>query len=146
VPRQILFALLLMLNHSLLLGASQAAYIPDELHPFGSAFPHEHLHAHAHETDHHHHEHGHSPDGHEQDDHALAESQPADSQPAFTTADAPDHDHDTAHSHGVHVPLNCDLPFSLTIALDTAPSDPPASRQHLHAGLAYAPPVPPPNV
>ncbi len=142
MSRQILFALLLMLNHSLLFGASQAAYIPDELHPFGSAFPHEHLHEHGHDD----HDHGH---GHDHDDHAHNMDQPLstpDSPHVFDTAMAPDHDHDTTHSHGAHVPLNCDLPFSLSFALNTAHTEPPASSQHMHAGLAFAPPVPPPNV
>jgi len=141
VSRQILFALLLMLNHSLLFGMNQAAYIPDAQHPFGSAFPHEHLHEHGY--DHHDHDHGLNLDDHAHEAHQNLDT--PDLQQQFDTAIAPDHDHDTAHSHGVHFPLNCDLPFSLTFALDTAHSEPPASCQHMHAGLACAPPVPPPN-
>ncbi len=124
---KILLGLLLILNHSLMFGVSQAAHIPDEDHPYGQALEYEH-----------HHQHGDAVANHNQHDHADEPLPLADSLIG-------DEDHEHSHKHGVHVHLNCDLPYSLSFSIDPAATLRPAFFQSLHQGLAYAPPVPPPN-
>ncbi|OGT73778.1 MAG: hypothetical protein A3H44_02695 [Gammaproteobacteria bacterium RIFCSPLOWO2_02_FULL_57_10] len=122
-----MFALLLMLNHSLMFGVMEAAALPDEDHPFGQAVPHEHLHDHNHQVID---EHSH---GHDSGEH----------QRAVTGSD--DHSQEHHHSHGVHVQLNCDLPYSLNFNLPKPGCDALTDYHVTHQSLTYAPPVPPPN-
>ncbi len=150
VSLKVLLALLLMLNHSLLFGVSQAAYIPDEDHPYGYAYQHEHLHEHPEVTPHeglfdaphadHDVEINEDPRHHEHDEH------PADNAAeSLATLNDTDHEHEFHHTHSAHIPLNCDLPFTLSFTLLNPDGATPASHQYLHLNLAYAPPVPPPN-
>lgn len=143
MSRKIVLALLLILNHSLLYGVSQAAYIPDAEHPYGHAYQHEHLHVHLYDHepalepelkkshDHDHHAHDVAPLDLNTDNHSE-----------FTGAE---NHHESQHTHGVHIQLNCDLPFTLSLTLLNLCDAHPAGHQHEHASLAFAPPVPPPN-
>lgn len=54
-------------------------------------------------------------------------------------------DHDT-QPHGLHIHLNIDLPSNPDFAFPRAGSQQLAASTSSHQNLAYAPPVPPPNV
>lgn len=129
--KKILFALLLMLNHSLMFGAVQAASLPDEDHPFGKAIPHDHLHHH----DHH--------DHHEMNEHAPSHDE-SHHQTNSAASDDEHHDHHH-HSHGMHAQLNCDLPCSRDLNLQKRCCEALTYYHVTHQSLTYSPPVPPPN-
>lgn len=127
--RNILIVMLLVLNHSFIFGVTEAAWLPDEDHPFGQAVQHEHRHHHAHEqVDEHSHKHGHD----------------AEQQQFLSSAIDEDHD-EHHHEHATHVQLNCDLPCSLNLIIQKHGSDALTAWHVSHQSLTYAPPVPPPQ-
>jgi hypothetical protein len=118
VYTKVLIALLLILNHSVMLGSMEAEEIPNAEHPYGQTFEHEHLH---------HHSHG-------DDDHDT---------PGVSVGH---HDeHDPHHEHGAHVHLNLDLPQTIGLDFQRQRSHVLASYQLPHQSQTYSPPVPPPN-
>lgn len=118
--RKVILALMLVFHYSLAFGAIESAAMPDELHPFGKAVPHDHLHQHLHDD---HHEVG---DGHE----------PEDSTKDF---------HEHQHEHGINIQLNVDI-ASLTALNFYKPDTPSITPYQLgHSSLSYVPAVPPPN-
>ena len=65
--------------------------------------------------------------------------------PAGHSVDDGHESHEQHHKHGMHVHLNCDLPYTLSFEFETPGSESFDARQFLHPSLAYSPPVPPPN-
>jgi hypothetical protein len=117
------------MHYSLAFGAIEAASMPDELHPFGKAIPHDHLHDHLHQHGHdHHHDHDQT-----NDHYGTA--------PQDTSVEL----HDHQHNHSISMQLNMDVP--VTFAFDFHNPDPHPATPYLdgHNSLSYAPAVPPPN-
>ena len=134
MTRNFVIVMLLVLNHSFMFGVSEAAWLPDEDHPFGQAAPHEHLHHHAHDRedalDDKRQSHKHSHGG----DHQQTGS--------LTMDDDPQEHH---HEHATHVQLNCDLSCSLSLVIQKHLSNALTDYHVAHQSLTWAPPVPPPN-
>ena len=121
--KKFFLALMLVFNHSLMFGVTEAAHIPDEDHPYGLA---EHAHQHSHE-------------------HATGDAHELSQDTAVGMDLAADNEHEHQHKHGVHVHLNCELPYSLNFELKNLRSQIPAVSKSLHQSQSYSPPVPPPN-
>lgn len=126
VFNKIILAIILILNHSFLFGAIQAAEMPDECHPFGHSMPADHSrlmtpeqHAQLHQYD--------------TDPHAAENC---------LTHHV---DHDGHHEHGMHIHLSLSLPetIDITVARQQSLALPPYLLAHKN--LSYIPPVPPPT-
>ena len=126
-----ILALLLILNHSVMVGAMEAEEIPDEAHPYGQTFKHEHLHHHA----------------HQHDDHDIAALTDLELSDQETHTAVPEHhnDQEPHHEHGVHVHLNMDVPQTVHLDLQRRGSEALTSYQRVHQSQTWSPPVPPPN-
>ncbi|MBU2098120.1 MAG: hypothetical protein KKD00_05120 [Gammaproteobacteria bacterium] len=128
--KKLILAFILLFNHSLMFGVTEAAHIPDEEHPRGYAY-------HA------------GVDQHEHDidvlhvlDHALQHI----SAQVNASDDAANHaGHDHHHKHGTHIHLNCELPYSLHFDFQLSGSQVPCAHLITHQSQLYSPPVPPPN-
>ncbi|MCB1664677.1 MAG: hypothetical protein KDI28_02815 [Pseudomonadales bacterium] len=123
MTRKIVFALLLILNHSLLLGEIQAAEMPDSEHPFGHESPLDHLVEFSLEE---HLLHEHHVDGGEHDCEQVHPS------------------HQDHHEHGMHIHLSLALADSLLLDSVPAPRAPQVPYLLTHKNQTYTPPVPPP--
>lgn len=121
--RKILFAFILILNHSLLMGQIQAAEMPDEEHPFGHESP-VHIHDHAHP---------------EQVTHSHENFQ--------SQSDYEEHlnMHDEQHQHGMHIHLSLALPDALVVDAQKQSLTSLPIYGFAHQNQTYAPPIPPPN-
>lgn len=127
VNRKFVLAFILLLNHSLLFGATQSAHIPDVDHPLGYAF-------HLDETQ------DCPPHLGELADSDTHADSDADTHPA--SHGHPGHDH---HNHGVHIHLSTGLPYSISLSFDNAGNDQVAAWQPAYGSMSYSPPVPSPN-
>jgi hypothetical protein len=129
--RKIFLALVLIFNHSLMFGVTEAAHIPDENHPYGAAkYSYEHSHAHSHAHVH---------------EHAAGNAHQLTHDTADDSDLAADTEHEHHHKHGVHIHLSCELPYSLNFELKSLGSQILAFSESLHQTPSYSPPVPPPN-
>ncbi|MDO9476792.1 MAG: hypothetical protein Q7L07_08765 [Pseudohongiella sp.] len=123
--RKVVLALILVMHYSLAFGAIEAAAMPDELHPFGKAIPHDHLHQHVH-------------DHHDDLEHAHDHHSPA--QP-----DGGIEFHEHQHNHSISIQLNMDVPVTFAFDFHNTEPHPATPYRNGHRSLSYAPAVPPPN-
>ncbi len=123
---KIIFAIILVMNHSLLFGAIQAAEMPDECHPFGHNTPLDH------------------PDKLSSEQHVLLHA--TDNNQLHGDCLEHNLEHDEHHEHGMHIHLSLSLPETLEVPVQMQAklALPPylANQQY----LSYTPPVPPPTV
>lgn len=125
VHKTILFAIFLILNHSLLIGEIQAAAMPDEEHSVAQESPLEHT-----------------------QEFSLGEHLMHDHSDIEQIHDCVvDHfEHADHHQHGMHIHLSMALPDDLMVDVQLRSSMPNAPYLFSQQNQTYSPPTPPPTV